>query len=881
MYICPNKQLGKFSIIYFSFKQNFKYYYLHIIMRKLSLLWIFLLCTFSISVQAQIYDPVKWSSSYKQTGPDEYEITWTAKIESGWSIYSQYIDPNVGPNPTQVVFDNQKAIKLIGKNIEGGHIKTVYDEIWEAKITKFTETAILKQKIKVLDDSKPITGYVNYQTCDDSKCLPPADYEFSFNLKNKKNSDQPTTNALEDKDNNPVSVAAETDEQPGINTIPDASQDLIQPVKWTATVKNTENNKAILTFNAAIEKGWKIYSKNIKGDGPIPTAFSLDKGINGKISNITESSTGSKTVFDQYFKINVTTLSKTASYNITIDEVHKGQILSGSIDYMACDDSKCAPFQAFWRTDAAGQAVEISFNPFESAGNATVKGDEAKLYPISDIDLDNPISQCSVNEEANIKQNSLFSIFILGFLGGLIALLTPCVFPMIPLTVSFFTKSSKDKKKGMANAFMYGFFIFLIYLLLSLPFHLLDSINPNILNDISTNAWLNVAFFVIFMVFAFSFFGYYEITLPSSISNKVSSAEGVGGLIGIFFMALTLALVSFSCTGPILGSLLAGTLSSDGGAWNLTMGMAGFGIALALPFALFAAFPGWMNSIPKSGGWLNTVKVVLGFIEVALAFKFLSNADLVKHWGLLKIEPFLIIWIAVALGLFAYLMGWIRFPHDSKLKKLSLTRGTLAFISLAFAVYLASGFIYNKETKTFTSLSLLSGLAPPVGYSILHPKDCPNNLNCFHDLEEGLAYAKSRNLPVFLDFTGYACVNCRKMEEHVWPKDKVKNLLTNEYVVISLYVDDKTPLPEEEQVTLTYKTGGTKRLRTVGDKWQFFQTDNFNNNSQPWYALITHTGKLLNTPVGYTPDVNQYVNFLQCGLDAYKSTEGKGDIGQR
>jgi len=318
-----------------------------------------------------------------------------------------------------------------------------------------------------------------------------------------------------------------------------------------------------------------------------------------------------------------------------------------------------------------------------------------------------------------------------------------------------------------------------------------------------------------------------------------------------------------------------------GGAWNLTMGMAGFGIALALPFALFAAFPGWMNSIPKSGGWLNTVKVVLGFIEVALAFKFLSNADLVKHWGLLKIEPFLLIWIAVAVGLFAYMMGWIRFPHDSKLKKLSPVRGILALASLAFAIYLAMGFMYNKETKTFTSLSLLSGLAPPVGYSILYPKDCPNNLNCFHDLQEGLAYAKSRNLPIFLDFTGYACVNCRKMEEHVWPKDKVNNLLTKEYVVISLYVDDKTPLPENEQVTLTYKTGGKKRLRTVGDKWQFFQTDNFNNNSQPWYALITHTGQLLNTPVGYTPDVNQYVNFLQCGLDAYKSSEGKGDIGIR
>ena len=462
----------------------------------------------------------------------------------------------------------------------------------------------------------------------------------------------------------------------------------------------------------------------------------------------------------------------------------------------------------------------------------------------------------------------------------MIALLTPCVFPMIPLTVSFFTKGSKDKKKGLTNAFLYGFFIFAIYLLLSLPFHLLDSINPNILNDISTNVWLNVAFFIIFMFFAFSFFGYYDISLPSSFSNKVASAEGIGGFLGIFFMALTLALVSFSCTGPILGSLLAGALSSDGGAWQLTAGMGGFGLALALPFALFAAFPGWMNSMPKSGGWLTTVKVVLGFLELALAFKFLSNADLVKHWGLLKIEPFLIIWILVALGMAAYLFGLIRFPHDTKLKKLSPVRGGLAVVSLIFAIYLMSGFRYNEDTKTFTSLSLLSGLAPPVGYSFIHPKDCPQNLNCFHDLDEGLAYAKARNMPVFLDFTGYACVNCRKMEEHVWVKEDVYAILSKEYVVISLYVDDKTELPENEQVTLTFKTGGQKKIRTKGDKWAFFQTDNFNNNSQPWYALLTNTGTLLNTPVGYTPEVKDYVNFLQCGLDAYKAAEGKELIGK-
>ena len=582
-----------------------------------------------------------------------------------------------------------------------------------------------------------------------------------------------------------------------------------------------------------------------------------------------------------FFSVNVTTIDNNAEYILTLKNTEEGKMIYGTADYMSCNEKTCVPLNAYFRISADRNTVEIMNSEFsDEEKKPVVSGTDAGIFPINNIQLDKPLSNCTVSDESEAGKSGLLNIIFLGFLGGLIALLTPCVFPMIPLTVSFFTKGSKDKKKGMNNAFLYGFFILAIYLLLSLPFHLIDSINPNILNDISTNVWLNVSFFVIFMIFAFSFFGYYDISLPSSFSNKVSSAEGIGGFLGIFFMALTLALVSFSCTGPILGSLLAGALSSDGGAWQLTAGMGGFGLALALPFALFAAFPGWMNSIPKSGGWLTTVKVVLGFLELALAFKFLSNADLVKHWGLLKIEPFLIIWILVALGMAAYLFGLIRFPHDTKMKKLSPVRGGLAVISLIFAIYLMSGFRYNEDTKTFTSLSLLSGLAPPVGYSFIHPKDCPQNLNCFHDLSEGLAYAKARNMPVFLDFTGYACVNCRKMEEHVWVKEEVYNILSKEYVVISLYVDDKTELPENEQVTLTFKTGGQKKIRTKGDKWAFFQTDNFNNNSQPWYALVTNTGTLLNTPVGYTPEVKDYVNFLQCGLDAYKAAEGKELIGK-
>jgi len=442
---------------------------------------------------------------------------------------------------------------------------------------------------------------------------------------------------------------------------------------------------------------------------------------------------------------------------------------------------------------------------------------------------------------------------------------------MIPLTVSFFTKGSENKKKGLTNAILYGFFIFLVYIVLSIPFHLMDSLDPNILNKISTNITLNVSFFVIFIIFAISFFGYFELTLPSSWTNKASSAEGAGGIIGIFFMALTLALVSFSCTGPILGSLLVGALSSDGGgAWQLTAGMGGFGIALALPFALFAAFPGMMQSLPKSGGWLNTVKVVLGFLELALAFKFLSNADLVDHWGLLKIETFLGIWILIFIGMALYLFAKIKFPHDSPVKKLSFPRISLGILTVAFVIYLMSGFRVNESKGSYEPLSLLSGLAPPVCYSILRPCDCPLDLDCFKDLESGLAYAKENNKPVMLDFTGYACVNCRKMEEHVWPEPAVYPYLKNDFVVISLYVDDKKAIEEPFDVIVS-RNGRTRTIDEYGDKWSHLQEELFNQNTQPQYILITPNGRRLNVPVSYTPDPDEYAEFLRCGLENFKT----------
>jgi thiol:disulfide interchange protein DsbD len=346
-------------------------------------------------------------------------------------------------------------------------------------------------------------------------------------------------------------------------------------------------------------------------------------------------------------------------------------------------------------------------------------------------------------------------------------------------------------------------------------------------------------------------------------------------------MALTLALVSFSCTGPILGSLLAGALTSEGGAWQLTAGMGGFGLALALPFGLFAAFPSWLSSLPKSGGWMTTVKVVLGFLELALALKFLSNADLVKHWGLLKIEPFLALWILVFVAMGFYLFGKIKFPHDSPIKKLAPMRIAAGLASFAFAAYLATGFIYDESAGSLRPLKLLSGLAPPAGYSWLYPKECPNNLDCFKDFDQGLAYAQKMGKPIMIDFTGHACVNCRKMEEHVWPEPSVYKYLKDDFVLISLYVDEKIELPAEEQKVLPVKSGGTFKLRTTGHKWQYLQTETFENNSQPYYVLLSPEGKMLNQPVGYTPDSDEYANFLECGLQRFNELSGKQVLGAK
>lgn len=657
---------------------------------------------------------------------------------------------------------------------------------------------------------------------------------------------------------------------------------ILDPVDWRFDSKKISDDVYELSFTALIDNHWAIYSQFKVDDdlGPLPTTFDFELNTDYElIENVVENELNKVSKHDSVFDMIVTKFYNEARFTQRVRLLTNNADITGNLSYMTCDDEQCIfkqdnPF--LFQISKHGESSSK-----QTSGENIIVDDDAvnnKLYGI----LPNEISKSDINCEGETiiiasdskKRSSLWNIFWLGFLGGLLALLTPCVFPMIPLTVSFFTKKNSNKGSGTTKAILYGFFILAVYLVLSIPFHLIDSINPDILNEISTNVVLNVIFFLVFMFFAFSFFGYYELTLPSSWTNKTSKGENIGGILGVFFMALTLAIVSFSCTGPILGSLLAGSLTADGGAWQLTAGMGGFGLALGLPFALFAMFPNMLNSLPKSGGWLNTTKVVLGFFELALAFKFLSNADLVKHWGILKVEVFIGIWVIIFVGLALYLFGKIKFPHDSPIKKLSFSRIAFGVLVAAFSVYLISGFRVNKETNSYTPLTLLSGLAPPVGYSFLYPKECPNNLECFKDLKKGLAHAKKVNKPIMLDFTGYACVNCRKMEEHVWPDEKIDALLRNDYVLISLYVDDKKELPLEEQILVNRINGGTRKLVNYGHKWAHFQTQFFQSNSQPYYVLLGSDGEtVLNNPVGYTPNEEEYVAFLECGLETFKAQQ--------
>ena len=636
------------------------------------------------------------------------------------------------------------------------------------------------------------------------------------------------------------------------------------PVTWSSSFEKINETEYDLILTAAIIPGWHLYSQHTEEGGSLPIIIRKGNESEGftLLGKAIESDTIKKyspvfEVYESFFDNKAVLKQRIAVNTASINEVSLN--LTGQV----CKEVNgvCIQIDEDFTFTLKGKATEKE---------KVVLDEKSKLLSAKlQLDLKNTELLKNANDGSSSENSSLLNIFILGFFGGLLALLTPCVFPMIPLTVSFFTKQSKNKKKGISNAVLYGLFIVIIYILLSIPFHFLDSLDPEILNNISTNVWLNIFFFAILVFFAFSFFGYYELTLPASWGNKMDSASGIGGIIGVFFMALTLAIVSFSCTGPILGSLLAGSLSSDGGAMQLTAGMSGFGLALALPFALFALFPGWLNSLPKSGGWLNTTKVVLGFLELAFAFKFLSNADLVEHWGILKREIFIGIWIVIFVGLALYLFAKIKFKHDSPIKKLSFSRVSFGVLVIAFVVYLIPGTMKNPAWN----LSLLSGFPPPQFYSI-YEKDteCPLGLNCFKDFDEGLQYATENNKPILLDFTGWACVNCRKMEENVWVENDIFRLINEDYVLISLYVDDKKELPENDQFNFIKKNGRLKKIQTVGDKWATFQVINFKTASQPYYVLMSPDLEILHTAQQYT-DRDTYYNWLKEGLEKVKLTD--------
>ena len=632
------------------------------------------------------------------------------------------------------------------------------------------------------------------------------------------------------------------------------------PAVFSTSVEKISEDTYDLIFTVKILDQWHLYSQYNPEDASLPLEISAAKNATGfeLVGKAVESKTYNEysNVWEKeeiFFKEKAIITQRIQLTNTDITSI--------TLTFFAqvCKEV-CIQIEEDFTFSLDGKAIVTKEVELDEKSKLLSK---QLILPLKNKEL------LEQDTDENQQKEGLFTIFLLGFVGGLLALLTPCVFPMIPLTVSFFTKQSQAKAKGISNAILYGICIVVIYLLLSLPFHFLDSINPEILNTISTNVWLNSFFFAILVFFAFSFFGYYEITLPSSWGDKMDTASNVGGLIGIFFMALTLAIVSFSCTGPILGSLLAGSLTADSGAMQLSAGMTGFGLALALPFTLFALFPNWLKSLPSSGGWLNTTKVILGFLELAFAFKFLSNADLVAHWDLLKREVFIGIWIVIFIGLALYTLKKIRFPHDSTDKKISFSRGSFGILVLAFVIYLIPG---TFKTPSW-NLSLLSGFPPPQFYSIYEQEnDCPLGLNCYKDFEVGLAAAKAANKPILLDFTGWACVNCRKVEENVWSNPAIYKLLKEDYILISLYVDDRKELPETAQFNFKRANGQLKEITTVGDKWATFQTVNFKTASQPYYVQLTSELQILNRAEQYT-DIDTYLAWLQEGIINFKNVK--------
>ena len=893
-------------------------------MRLISLLSLLLI---SFTGFGQILEPVKWSFDSNQVGPDEYDLIFKAQIEDPWKVYSQFTSDE-GPVPTTITYENNNSEKL-GDGEEIGDKKQGMDKMFGVEVIAFTSKKdfFIKHRVRILDPNKPIRGYLTYMTCNDETCLPPTDVDFKFTFKTINKPVEkvmtPEGDIIDSKPQAPIEAKkkgpnkfvmnnGDAKVEPALGTIPapvtnatqaevksnsfqinndngsataDSDDSIKDPVSWDLDIQSEGDDKFEVNFTASIKAGWNVYSLYTDDNGPYPTEITYeDESVLTLLNKATETGykkQGPDPLFDD---VEVIKFLSDEPFVISqkIASIGKKKI-KGYLTYMACNNEGCLP-----PTDVDFVIDPVSvkaYKPTKEMMKQEIQATGMTSMNVSGKYVDQriprmtatyakPIGDCKGGEEN--KDKSLFMSFIFGFIGGLLALLTPCVFPMIPLTVSFFTKDTK--RKGWVNGAIYGLSIVVIYVALGLI--ITAALGPDALNRLSTNWIANTIFFLIFVVFAFSFFGFYEIRLPSSWSTKSDTMADKGGLIGIFFMAFTLALVSFSCTGPIIGTAL---VSSATNAMGPSIVMLGFSLALALPFGLFAAFPAWLNTLPQSGGWMTSVKCVLGFLELALAFKFLSVADLTSHWGFLKYELFMGIWVIIFFLMSLYLFGKIKFPHDSPIKKRSKKRIGFALVSAVLTLYLASGFLPNEKTGQYNALTLMSGLAPPANYNFFMPSGkvdksikerypsytmCTNNIPCFKDYYEGMNYAKEINKMPFLDFTGHGCVNCRKVEEHIWVDDEIRNKLINDCVLISLYVDDDKKF---DDIKISVRIDSTYKIRNVGNKWSDFQQSNFKQNTQPLYVMLTLDEEVIANPRGYRPDegVEEYEQYLECGLQTF------------
>lgn len=786
----------------------------------------------------QLLEPVTWRFSSEKTGPNEYDLIFIADIEPKWHLYSQNIP--MSPPATTFKFEKGSNYETIG-NITESPSTEQYDPNFEMTLRFFSKQAIFRQKVSIKGtEAVVIKGFLEFMCCDDTKCLPPSEVDFSFTLTPEKQK------------------AAE----------PAAPSDkILNPVKWTYSLVPAGNDVFELAIKAEIDPGFHLYALKIPENGPLPTAFTFEPAEGYVLDGEAYEKTEGIVKYDDIFEMEIKYFEKQAEFGQKI--VPRGSEsfqIKGEIAYMVCNDVGCV---------ALYEDIVLQVEK-----GALVSPDKAK--PAAEV----------AGQSSDIQggKASLWGFFFLAFLAGLAAILTPCVFPMIPMTVSFFMNDKESKLKGKLKATVYGLSIIAIYTLIGSILAVVAG--PDIANWLSTHWLPNILFFLIFIVFAASFFGMFEITLPHWIVNKSDQKADSGGYLGAVFMALTLVLVSFSCTGPIVGTILVE--SAGGQVLKPIIGMFGFSLAFALPFTLFAIFPGFLNGLPKSGGWLNSVKVVLGFLELALGLKFLSVADQTYHWGLIDREVYLAFWIVIFSLLGLYLLGKIRFAHDAEVKHLSVPRLIFAIITFTFVVYLIPGMVGAP-------LKALSGYMPPMQTHDFDLNDIirrnshgtanasvanfetnklcetpkfheklhlPHGLNGYFDFEQGLACAKALNKPLFIDFTGHGCVNCREMEANVWSDPRVLSILENDYVVVALYVDDKTDLPENEWVTSAYDG---KVKKTIGRKFADFQITKFGVNAQPFYVLMGHNNEVLAQPRAYNLDVDAFIEFLKTGTENFKS----------